>query len=259
MRSYLASQRPPLFSRRGDSKLAQLPHPRPKEIEHPDAHDANGAQPAQQSGAAGDAEVAKQGFREEDAGERERAPEEIVAREQAGRVLRVAERHVDEDALHDHEDGRAVYDDADGGRDPVDVGARGPGEYKQADGGAEGGDQGGHQTVLLDGESLAADARVHVEVQVRDVDDDADQARDQDTQEKEAELAVVHAVVDWVDKREDLEEGVVDAVDDGGINLHEEDGRILDCDFERLDQGVDEHGAPVQVALVDFGLRHEAR
>lgn len=57
---------------------------------------------------------------------RRRAPQEIVAREQTSRVLRVRHRDVGEDALHDDEDAGAVEDDADGGGDPGDVWSCGP-------------------------------------------------------------------------------------------------------------------------------------
>lgn len=65
-------------------------------------------------------------------------------------------------------------------------------------------------------------------------------------------------VVDWVDEGEDFEEGVVDAVNDCGVDLDEEHGWVFDCDFEGLDEGVDGDGGDVHVALVELGLRHEA-
>ncbi|TWU75518.1 ATP-dependent DNA helicase II subunit 1 [Metarhizium rileyi] len=67
-------------------------------------------------------------------------------------------------------------------------------------------------------------------------DASASQLDSADEDEKEDE---VHVVVDGVDEGEDLEGGVVD----GGVDLDEEDGRVLGGDLEGLDEGVEEDGA----------------
>lgn len=194
---------------------------------------------------------------EEDAAAGECAPEEVVGGEEAGGVHGVAEGDVDEDALHDDEDGGAVDGDADGGDDPADGLAGGPGEEEEADGGTEGGDEGRDEAVLLGAHAVLHQARVGIVVEVADVDADADEAGDEDAEEDEADLAEVEAVVDRVDEGEDLEEGVVDAVDDGGVDLDEHDGRVLEGDLEGLDEGVDEDVGDLHVALVDLALGHE--
>lgn len=145
-------------------------------------------------------------MRKQDTAAGKGAAEEVVCGEQTGGVARIAERHVDEDGLHDDEDGGAVDCDADGGHDPVDGGASRPGEEEEADGGADGGRQGGDETLFLDGPAVFLDARVLVEVEVGGVDDDADDAGDEDAEEDEADLAEVHAVEDGVDEGEDLED-----------------------------------------------------
>jgi hypothetical protein len=53
--------------------------------------------------------------------------------------------------------------------------------------------------------------------------------------------------------------GIIDAVDNGRIYLHEQHCRILECDLQGLDEGVDDHGGDLHVALINFGLRQEPR
>ena len=65
-------------------------------------------------------------------------------------------------------------------------------------------------------------------------------------------------VVGRVDEGEDFEEGVVDSVDEGGVEVHEGDGGVLGGDFEGLDEGGEEHFGGFEVRLGDFGLRAEA-
>lgn len=109
----------------------------------------------------------------------------------------------------------------------------------------------------MDWEAEFDDAGVHPEIDVGCVDGYAQETGDQDAEEDEADLAQVHVVVDWVDEGEDFEEGVVNAVDDCGVDLDEEDGRVFDCDLEGLDEGVEGDGGEVHVLLVEFGLGFE--
>lgn len=60
-------------------------------------------------------------------------------------------------------------------------------------------------------------------MQVGEVDGHGDEAADDDAREDEAGFADGEAVHGRVDKGEDLEEGVVDAVDEGGVGVYEED------------------------------------
>lgn len=145
-------------------------------------------------------------MRKQDTAAGKSTAEEVVCGEETGGVPRITERHVDEDGLHDDEDGSAVDGDANGGHDPVDGGAGGPGEEEEADGWADGGGQRGDETLFLDGPAVLFDAGVHPEVEVGGVDCDTDDAGDEDTEEDKADLAEVHAVEDGVDEREDLED-----------------------------------------------------
>lgn len=190
---------------------------------------------------------------------RQGTPEEVIRGKQTSRILRITQRHIHKDALHDDKARRSVDGDADGGRNPVDALAGGPRKQEEADRGTKGCGKRRDQPALLDGEAELADARVHVEVEVAAVDGDAEDAGDEDAEEDEADLAEVHVVVDGVDEREDLEEGVVDAVDDGGVDLDEENGGVFECDFDGFDERVEEDVRDFHVALVDFGLGHEAR
>lgn len=240
-------------------KFTQGAQTRTVKVQQPDADDANDAQAAEQRNTPGDAEVPEERVGEEHAPAGQGAPEEVVCGEQAGGVLRVAQRDVDEDALHDDEAGGGVDGDAGGRGDPVDRLAGGPGKDEQADGRAKGGGQRGREAALLDGQAEAADARVDVQVEVGAVDGGAEEAGDEDAEEDEPRLAEVHVVVDGVDEGEGLEEGVVDAVDDGGVDLDEEHGRVLEGDLDGLDEGVEQGGAGPEAALVQLRLRHEAR
>lgn len=195
---------------------------------------------------------------EQDASEGESGAEEVVAGKETGGVLRVGQRDVDKDTLHHDEDGGTINGDANGRCDPMDGRGCCPSEDEEADGGAEGGGESGYETVLLDREAEFLDTGYHVEGKVGDVDGDAEEAGDEDAEEDEADFADGHAVIYWVHEGENLEERVVDAVDDGSVDLDEEDGRVLDCDLEGLDEGVNNDSRGLEVALVDFGLGHEA-
>ncbi|KUI54773.1 hypothetical protein VP1G_10638 [Cytospora mali] len=195
---------------------------------------------------------------EQDTPASQRRPEKVVPGKQARRVLRVADGDVDEDALHHDEHGGAVDGDAYGGRYPGEARGGSPGKDEEADGGAERREESGHEAVLLHRPPFRPDARVHVEVDVADVYRDADDAGYHDAQEDQADLPGGHVVVDRVDEREHLEEAVVDPVYDCRVDLHEEDGRVLEGDLDGLDQRLDQDPRRLQVALVDLALRHEA-
>ncbi len=139
----------------------------------------------------------------------------------------------------------------------MDVGVRRPGEEEEADGGAEHREEGGLQSRFLRPEAVFLDVGDQVEVEVGHVDRDPDQARHQDAQEHHADLAEREAVEDRVHQREDLEEGVVNPVDDRGVEVDEGDGRIFDGDLQGFDQGRDDDGSGVETVLVDFRLRAE--
>lgn len=188
------------------SKLAKRTESAAIIVQQPNTNDANDTEAAEKTGALGNAKVAEQRVRKQDTAAGKGTAEEVVCGEQTGGVPRIAERHVDEDSLHDDEDGGAVDCDADGGHDPVDGGAGGPGEEEEADGGADGGRQGGDETLFLDGPAVFLDTGVLIEVEVGGVDCDTNDAGDEDTEEDEADLAEVHAVEDGVDEGEYLKD-----------------------------------------------------
>lgn len=103
---------------------------------------------------------------EQNAATGEGAAEEVVGGEEAGSVLGVSQGHVDKDALHDNEGGAAVNGDTNGGHDPVNIGAGGPGEKEEADGGADRGGKCRDETGFLNWPAMAADARVHIVVDI---------------------------------------------------------------------------------------------
>lgn len=241
-----------------NSELTPGPQRRTQVVKRKHTDNPHHAQARQQTNPPIDPQIQKQRSRKQDTPARQRAPEEIVAREQTSRVLRVREGHVDEDALHDDEDGGAVDDYSNHARDPGDVRAGGPGEDEEADGREEAADEGGDEAVFLGAEAVGEDIGHEVEVEVGAVDEDAEGAGDENAGEEDAQGAEGEAVVLQVDKGEDFEEGVVDAVDEGGVDIHKGDGGVFDCDFDGLDQGVDGDGSGLEPFLVDLGLGLEA-
>ena len=151
--------------------------------------------------------------------------------------MRVRQRHVYEDALQDDEAGAAVDDDADHARDPGEVRAGGPGEDEEADGREEGAEEGGHEAVFLGAETVREDVGDEIEIKVGDVDEGAEDAGGEDAGEEDADGAEGEVVEDGIDEREYFEEGVVDSVYQGCVEIYEGDGWVLDGDFHGLDEG----------------------
>ena len=153
-----------------------------------------------------------------------------------------------------NEGSRREHRDADDAHDPVDVRPRRPGEQEQARGQQDDGEEGGHEAVLLSAQAVRLDVGLEVEPDVGAVDDDADDGADDDAGEDDALLAEVEAVVADIDEWEGLEVRVVDAVDERGVQVSEEHGRVLDADLHRDQQRVVHHFADRLLPLVDFGL-----
>ena len=153
-----------------------------------------------------DPQIDKQRPREQDTATRETTSEEIICREQTGRILWVTERDVDEHALEDDEHRASVDDDTDGRGDPVNGCARCPGEEEEPDGSPEDVVECGDETGFLCAQAVSFDVRDEVVVHVQAVDGYAGAAGDQDAEEDDADFAEVEAVVDRVDEGEDLEE-----------------------------------------------------
>jgi len=191
---------------------------------------------------------------------RQRTPAEIIRRKQTRRILWIASRDVDRNALEDDKDPRGKDSDADNGDDPVEISSSGPAKEEEADGRQDDGEEGWFETVLLRGRGgEGAEARVEVEVEVSGVDRGAEDASDDDTDEDEAELAEGEAIEGWIDEGEGFKEAVVDAVDEGGIKVHEGDGGVFVGDFEGFDQRAGKDGARGEVRLGDFAGGEEAR
>ena len=185
-------------------------------------------------------------------------PETSVKEErETGAHLRIRHRHIDKDTLHDNEDTRTVDDDPHCRRNPVDAPIRRPSEEKQAHGRAEASEQRRQEAVFLRTHPVPRHVRVEMPADVRAVDDDGEQDRNQHAQERHADHARAEAVEGRVDKREDLEEGVVDAVGERGVDVDEGDGGVFERDLEGLDHGVEDDGRRFEVALLDLALAAE--
>lgn len=189
-----------------DGKLAQSSQPGAVKVEQPDTNDANDTESTEKTGTLGNTQVIKQRLSKEHATTGQCATEEVVGGKQTGGVHGIAQGDVDKDTLHDDEDCSAIDGDANSRGDPMDRLAGCPCEEEETDRGADGRRQSGSETGFLDGPAALGDAGVHVVVEVGDVDGYSDNTRDENTEEDEADLAEVHAVVDGVDTGEDLED-----------------------------------------------------
>ena len=253
MHSYLNEFKPSSRSR----ELGSRPQFRSCEVEREHANDAQRAQPRQQACPLSHSQIDEQWARKEDAPACQRRSEEVVAGEQGGCVLWVRERDVDEDALHDDEDGGGVDGDTNDWGDPVDIRVRRPGKDEEADRRPKGADESRLEPVFLRSEAVFQNIGDKVEVKVGEVRGDTGATGYQDTQEDDTDCAEREAIHHRVDQRKNFEEGVIDAIDEAGIHVHEGDGWVFDCDLDRLDQRVYNHRGRVQALFVDFRLRTE--
>ena len=97
-----------------------------------------------------------------------------------------------------------------------------------------------------------------VPIKVREVDSNGDDAAHSDTREDDRGLADVETVDSRVDKREGFEEAVVDTVGQGRVEIDEQDGGVLDGDFDWLNDGVDDRCLEGDAFPVDLSLRTDA-
>lgn len=202
----LLQSRQPLFRRLIDCKLAQSSQPGAIKVEEPDTNDADDTESAEKTGTLGNTKVVKQRLSKEHTTTSQCATEEVVGGKKTGSVHGIAQGDVDKDTLHDDEDCSAVYGDANGRGDPVDRLASCPGEEEETDRWTDGSWQSGSESGFLDRPAALGDARVHVVVEVGDVDGYSNDTGDEDAEEDEADLAEVHAVVDGVNTGEDLKD-----------------------------------------------------
>lgn len=175
-----------------------------KEEQDKDAEDHKRRQRGQQTDAGPDAQIHEQRSGVQDAAGGDAAPQEIVAREQAGGVGGVRQRQVHEHALEHDEEADGEEGDADAGDDPVDACFGRPGEDEEADGDQEGGEEGGDEAAFGGAEAVGSDAGFEDPVEVGVVDGDGDEDAGGDGEEGEAHFAEVETVVADVDDGEGL-------------------------------------------------------
>lgn len=142
----------------------------------------------------------------------------------------VAERNIDEDGLHEDESSCVEDGDANGGDDPVNTLTSGPAEDEKASDRSETSEESGNKATFLNGEPFLLYLG-GLGNQNCEVDGDANDAGHKDAEKDEGALAQRHSVHDWVNHGERLEKGIVDAINDTGVDLDEEDGGILDGDL----------------------------
>lgn len=183
--------------------------------------------------------------------------EEVVCSEQVGGVYGVVEGNVDEDVLYDYKDCGVIDCDIDGRDNLVDGGVGGLGEEEEVDGWIKCCWESRNEVVFLGVEVVFDEMGVGVVVEVVNIDIDINYVGDEYVEEDKIDLFEVYVVVNGVYQREYFEEGVVDIVDDGSVDLNEEDSRIFECDFEGFDECFNEDSRDFYVLLVDFVLGYE--
>jgi hypothetical protein len=88
-------------------------------------------------------------------------PNKVIPSEQARCILGIDHRQVQEYTLDDEEDADGSYDNANTGRNPVDIWSGGPREDEQTDGHEEGDDQGGYKAAFRHRHAVGADFRLY--------------------------------------------------------------------------------------------------
>ena len=141
----------------------------------------------------------------------------------------------------------------------VNVWSSRPSKEEEPNRGSEDGTQGRHQSVLLSAKTMCHNVGHKVEIQIGHIRQEPEDTCDQDAEEGDTDLTQVEAVIDRVDKWEDLEETVVDTVHDGAVYVDESNGGIFDSDFQGFDERVDGNCGRLEPLLVNLRLRLETR
>ena len=114
------------------SLLSREPAPSPQLIpifpEYENAGNTRRRQRSEQAGTRTDANANIHLRAEQDRSECQRRSSEVIAREQRGSILRIDERQVDEDALHEDEDAHGEQEYSDDADEPVDMSIARPAE-----------------------------------------------------------------------------------------------------------------------------------
>ena len=117
----------------------------------------------------------------------------------------------------------------------------------------------GHESMLLRPQSSLEDIRYEVEPQRGEVDSHRKDASHDDRQKDDRHLTDAEPVYLQIHQRKDLEEGVVDAVCQRGVDVDEEESRVFDADFQRLDESIEEFCGELGALAIDLGLRVDIR
>lgn len=146
------------------------------------------------------------------------------------------------------------YRDSNNAHDPVDARPRSPSKQEQSRRQQHDRKQGWNQSVLLCTEAVPLDVGLEIEPDVRAIDNDANHGANHNTCKDDALLAEVKTIVANIDERERLEVGIVDPVDERGVQVREQYRGILDADLRRDEEGIIDDFADGFLALVNFGL-----
>ena len=166
---------PPRSSNR---ELTPRPQLRSHEVKRKHSNYAERAQASQETNPPSNPQVDEQRPSEQDTSTSERRSEEVIPGKQRSCILRVAERDIDKDALHDDKDRGGVDGNADDGGNPMDIGIGGPREDEESNGRAEAAKESGDEAVFLDAKAILPDIGFDIEIEVGDIDCDTDETSD---------------------------------------------------------------------------------
>lgn len=112
-----------------------------------------------------------------------------------------------------------------------------PRKKKQPNRGAKDREKRRFKPRLLRAQPVFHNIRDEPEVEIASVGSNSDRTSYDNAQEPDAQGAWAEMVEVDVDEGEDFEEGVVDAVDEAGVDIDERDGGVFDGDFHGFDEG----------------------
>ena len=153
----------------------------------------------------------------------ETAPHKVVARQHAGRILRVRVGEVIEHGLEKEEGADGEEAGADDGHDPVDAQARRPAEPKKTDGYAKSAHESGREAFLRFDLAVVVELRLDYLVEVIEERGHDEDGAEEDANERETFLAQIELVDADEDDGEGFEPDVQETVDEGDVQIEEED------------------------------------
>ena len=164
-----------------------------------------------------------------------------------------------EDTLQQDKAARRIYRDTNNTHNPMHTVSRRPPKQKQAHRRPHAGENSRHQPMFLRPQSSLHDIGNEVPLQVAEVYGHGNEAPHDNAREHNARFADVEAVDARVHEREDFKEGIINPIRQRRVQIDKQNRGILETDLDRLDDGVQQHGAECNALAVHLRLRPDAR